>query len=104
MLAPFLFDSIVILGGSGYVGSNLVRELKGVGVKVQSPASTEIDLTSESSVEKLVQSFHPNTAIVFSACISPIAALHQEHFLAMSAWHMFYRRQSRNMRPHTLYT
>lgn len=71
MLAPFLFDSIVILGGSGYVGSNLVRELKGVGVKVQSPASTEIDLTSESSVEKLVQSFHPNTAIVFSACISP---------------------------------
>ena len=82
MLGALPFDSIVILGGSGYVGSSLVRELKGFGGKVQSPASAEIDLTSDSSVGKLVQCFSSNTAIVFSACISPNRGSTSEIFLS----------------------
>ena len=71
MLAQLPFDSIVILGGSGYVGSNLVRVLKGIGAEVHSPTSTELNITSESSVDKLAQYFSNNTAMVVSACISP---------------------------------
>lgn len=71
MSAPSSFDSIVIFGGSGYVGSNLVRELKGAGEKVHFPVSTEIDMANELSIDKLAQYFSSNTAIVFSACISP---------------------------------
>ena len=81
MFNPLAFDSVVILGGSGYVGSTLVCELKGTGTKVLSPSSSDINLTDEYSVNQMINCFSSNTAVVFSACISPDRSSNSETFL-----------------------
>jgi len=55
---------VLITGASGFVGQNLVKKLKEIGVKnLLTPSSSELDLTSEASVKKYFESNKPG--IVF---------------------------------------
>jgi len=55
---------VVVLGGTGYVGSHLYEYYKELGVEVVSVSSAQIDLLSDGSVEQLSNIFGKRTKVI----------------------------------------
>ena len=64
-------QTVFILGGSGFVGSNLKAHLSQRNVSFQSPSSAEINLKLRVTHKLLGKCFTPTTALVLLACITP---------------------------------
>lgn len=66
-----LAKRIVVLGGNGFVGNYLNKQLKNLSVEVLSTSSKDLDLTQASSVEKLNSMLKEDDAVVFLSCLTP---------------------------------
>ncbi len=64
-------QKVLILGGSGFVGSSLQAHLSVRNVFFQSPSSAEINLKMLATYKLLQEYFTPTTALVLLAVISP---------------------------------
>ena len=64
-------QTVLILGDSGFVKSNLKAHLSVRNVPYQSPSSAEINLKLRVSHKLLQKNFTPTTALVLLACITP---------------------------------
>ena len=66
---------IVVTGGAGFLGRQVVRRLREEGVKeVFVPRRDEIDLTREASVERLYREHRPDVVIHLAAVVGGIGA------------------------------
>jgi GDP-L-fucose synthase len=67
--------TIVVTGGSGFLGSHLVERLKKAGcTTVFSPAHKEFDLTRIEAIEQLFDKYHPEVLIHGAAVVGGIGA------------------------------
>ena len=62
---------VVVLGGHGFVGSQLVAHLRATGVPVLSLSAADLDLTQPSAVERLDAVLRPDDALVFVSALTP---------------------------------
>lgn len=73
---------ILILGGSGQVGTELQRQTWPVGVRLRTPGRGELDLTDDSSVSKMIAS-HPWGCVINAAAFT---AVDQAEAQVVAAW------------------
>lgn len=79
---------VLILGHSGFIGSNLERLLRAEGLETVGFSPVEIDLTRKEDAAKLASYFEPETAVVMCAAIKRQSGDTLENFeknLAMTA-------------------
>lgn len=62
---------VVVLGGSGFVGSRLVARLQAVGVDTLALSSKDIDLAAPEAVSALARVVRNDDALVFASCLTP---------------------------------
>lgn len=68
---PILPPRVVILGANGFLGSTLTNRLKSVGVPVLALTSSEVDLTEDNSVDKLIGLLKSDDSVVMLSAITP---------------------------------
>ena len=78
-------QTVLILGESGFVGSNLKAHLSVRNVRYQSPSSAEINLKLRVTHKLQQKNFTPTTALVLLACITPDKVRRVGHVIYMSA-------------------
>jgi len=78
-------QTVLILGESGFVKSNLKAHLSVRNVPYQSPSSAEINLKLRVTHKLLQKNFTPTTALVLLACITPDKVRGVGHVIYMSA-------------------
>lgn len=61
----------ILLGGSGFIGKSIINILKDQKVSYLSLSSKEVDLTCESSVEKLCNLFQEGDSVIFLSALTP---------------------------------
>lgn len=64
-------ERVVILGGTGVIGQALQERLSHLHIPYLSLGSAELDLSQNSSVEKLVSTLQPSDTVVFLSTITP---------------------------------
>ncbi|MDC0349114.1 NAD(P)-dependent oxidoreductase [Alphaproteobacteria bacterium] len=62
---------VVLLGGNGFVGQEIFNSLKKENIPTLSISSKDIDLTQESSVEKLSSLLKESDSLVFLSALTP---------------------------------
>ena len=62
--------TVLILGGSGFIGKNLLCFLSGKRWDVQGLSSSEVDLTNNASIETLLGKYSHQTVLVIAAAIT----------------------------------
>ena len=62
---------VVVLGGSGFVGKDLVRHLVEMGITTVAIASADIDLCQPESVAALREVISPSDTLVFVSALTP---------------------------------
>lgn len=75
--------SIVVTGGAGFLGSEVVRRLEAAGCrKIVVPRSREFDLTQEGAIRRLLESAQPDLVLHLAAVVGGIGAnrLHPGEF------------------------
>jgi nucleoside-diphosphate-sugar epimerase len=65
---------ILVTGGRGFVGSNLVNELKNRGLNYYAPTKDEYDLRKEDHVKRLFEDYQPNIVLHVAGKVGGIAA------------------------------
>jgi GDP-L-fucose synthase len=65
---------ILVTGGRGFVGINLVNELKKMGLEYYSPTKEEYDLRKEEDVKKLFENYSPNIVLHLAGKVGGIGA------------------------------
>jgi len=65
---------ILVTGGKGFVGSNLIKELEKQGLTYYSPSKSEYDLRKEEDVKKLFNTYQPNIVIHLAGRVGGIGA------------------------------
>lgn len=68
---PVLPERVVVLGSRGFVGAELVRHLREVGIPPVPLSSAEIDLLRPESVEGLQRIVHKDDTFVITSAITP---------------------------------
>lgn len=68
---PSLPARAVLIGGGGFVGKELSRELTEAGAEVVSLTSKDIDLTADGAAGALAERLSPGDAVVLLAAITP---------------------------------
>lgn len=61
----------MILGASGFIGQELIKELRGYGVECIGFNSSSLDLTTPESAETLSRSLRPSDTVVFLSALTP---------------------------------
>jgi len=62
---------VVVLGASGFVGSDLVRHVEALGIETVPLASAQVDFCSSEAATKLQQVIRRDDALVFAAALTP---------------------------------
>lgn len=66
---------VLVTGGNGFVGKNLMARLEGVGAeKIYAPRSTECDLTDKENVDLLFEAYRPHITIHLAGKVGGIYA------------------------------
>jgi len=65
---------ILVTGGKGFVGSNLIKELEKQELTYYSPSKSEYDLRKEEDVKKLFNTYQPNIVIHLAGRVGGIGA------------------------------
>ncbi|HIC04984.1 MAG TPA: NAD-dependent epimerase/dehydratase family protein, partial [Nitrospirales bacterium] len=68
---PVSPSRVVVLGGSGFVGKDLVAHLHELGIETVSLSSTDIDLCQPESVDALRGVLHENDSLVIISALTP---------------------------------
>ncbi len=68
---PAVPARVVVLGGRGFVGSQLVAHLQTTGVPVLPLGTADLDLTQPWAVERLRAVLHPDDTLVFASALTP---------------------------------
>jgi len=76
---------VVVLGGSGFVGRNLLRRLATVGSDSVAPLSRELDLSAPEGAHLLATLLKPTDAVVMLAASNSGARLDPDSFVANAA-------------------
>ena len=74
VMSRFFEDkSIVVTGGAGFLGSEVVRRLEAAGCrKIVVPRSCEFDLTREESIQRLLEQARPDLVLHLAAVVGGI--------------------------------
>ncbi|HXC79273.1 MAG TPA: SDR family oxidoreductase [Candidatus Acidoferrum sp.] len=70
-LAPQRPDRVVLLGGNGFIGDAIRRQLLGRDVNVLAPASADCNLLDPQSAAQLQSMLRPLDAVVMAAALTP---------------------------------
>ena len=62
---------VVILGGHGFIGSEICKKVKEKKIPILNPSKTECDLSKSDAPEKLKKSIRPDDVLVFVAAQAP---------------------------------
>jgi GDP-L-fucose synthase len=65
---------ILITGGRGFVGTNLIQELEKQGLTYYAPTKEEYDLRKEEDVKKLFSTYQPNVVLHLAGKVGGIGA------------------------------
>ena len=68
---PKLVERVLILGGSGFIGQNIVEKLSHKTKNVVSLGSKNLDLTAPDSVDKLKNILNKSDTVIFLSAITP---------------------------------
>ncbi|HEY9676784.1 MAG TPA: GDP-L-fucose synthase [Drouetiella sp.] len=69
------YEKVIVTGGAGFLGQNVVNELKQRGYNnIVVPRSREYDLTEQEQVRKLIADVKPNLVIHLAAVVGGIGA------------------------------
>jgi dTDP-4-dehydrorhamnose reductase len=76
---------VYLTGGSGFVGSNVVRVFEAHGAELAAPGHRQVDVTDADAVRRSVASFRPD-AIVHCAILNDFAALYADRHAGWDAY------------------
>jgi len=65
-------NRVVVLGGKGFVGSEILLKLKEKKISVRSISRNEIDLTDHSSIKYLADNLDKNDVLLVASAIAPV--------------------------------
>lgn len=68
---PLAPRRVVILGGTGFVGSQLVQELRAAGIPALGLGSSDFDLCATDSGQTLLELLEPADVLVFASALTP---------------------------------
>lgn len=69
--SPILPERVVIVGATGFVGGQIVQNLKNKSIDVLGFSSKELDLTNKESVTQLSKILKPTDRFIFVSAIAP---------------------------------
>jgi len=65
-------NRVVVLGGKGFVGSEILLKLKEKNISVVSISRSEIDITDHSSINYLAEKLDKNDILVVASALAPV--------------------------------
>lgn len=68
---PVVPARVVVLGVSGFVAANLIRQLGEAQIPVKAVPAAEVDLTQPASVDRITALLRPDDALVFVSALTP---------------------------------
>jgi UDP-glucose 4-epimerase len=68
---PRSLDRIVVIGGSGFIGSRLTAKIREQGAEVLSLSSKDLDLADPTSIGKLAGMLKPEDSLVMLSALTP---------------------------------
>jgi GDP-L-fucose synthase len=74
MSQPWSGKTVAVPGGSGFLGSEVVRRLEAAGASVFAPRSRDYDLTTEDRVQAMYEDARPDIVIHLAARVGGIGA------------------------------
>ncbi|HJQ72515.1 MAG TPA: GDP-L-fucose synthase [Actinomycetota bacterium] len=74
MSRPWSGKTVAVPGGSGFLGSEVVRRLEAAGASVFAPRSRDYDLTTEDRVQAMYEDARPDIVIHLAARVGGIGA------------------------------
>jgi nucleoside-diphosphate-sugar epimerase len=83
------YTRVLVLGGTGFLGSRIVRELCGRGVEARAYGSADVDLRRFESLKVLDDQIDADTVLIFASALTPdkgstLEALHDNFTMAAS--------------------
>lgn len=69
-LTPVHPRRVVVLGGSGFIGTHLVKETERSGIEACGISSSSLDLTASGAARTLAETVQRDDTLVFAACLT----------------------------------
>jgi len=69
-LTPVHPNRVVVLGGSGFIGTHLVKQVGRSGIEVLSISSSKIDLATPEAIRALAETVRHDDTLVFASCLT----------------------------------
>ena len=69
-LTPIRPGRVIVLGGSGFIGGHLVKEIEFSGIEACGISSSSLDLTATGAIPALAETVRRDDTLVFAACLT----------------------------------